>query len=103
MPYWDFDTPDIPEAPRDASAAAVAASGLAELARVTGGPRGAEYRRAAEETIASLIADYRTTRAADEAVLDHSVGFLRQDSEVDVGLVYADHYFVEGLLRLRQQ
>lgn len=31
IPYWDFDAPGIPEEPRDASAAAVVASGLLEL------------------------------------------------------------------------
>ena len=32
VPYWDFDAPGIPDAPRDSSAAAIAASGLLELA-----------------------------------------------------------------------
>ena len=32
VPYWDYDAPAIPDAPRDASAAAVLASGLVELA-----------------------------------------------------------------------
>src|SRR5690606_32637903 len=31
IPYWDFDDTAIPDAPRDASAAAIAASGLLEL------------------------------------------------------------------------
>ena len=31
IPYWDYDAPDIPNAPRDASAAAVTASALLEL------------------------------------------------------------------------
>jgi unsaturated chondroitin disaccharide hydrolase len=31
VPYWDFDDPGIPDAPRDASAAAVVASALLEL------------------------------------------------------------------------
>lgn len=34
IPYWDFDAPDIPAAPRDASAAAVMASGLIELSQL---------------------------------------------------------------------
>src|SRR6187431_1221013 len=31
VPYWDFNAPDIPNTQRDASAAAIAASGLLEL------------------------------------------------------------------------
>nr|AIA87434.1 CAZy families GH88 protein [uncultured Bacteroides sp.] len=31
VPYWDFDAPDIPKAPRDASAACIVASALLEL------------------------------------------------------------------------
>lgn len=31
IPYWDYDAPNIPNEPRDASAAAVTASALYEL------------------------------------------------------------------------
>jgi unsaturated chondroitin disaccharide hydrolase len=100
VPYWDFEAPDIPNAPRDASAAAAAASGLVELGRVTGGERGAGYRRAAEDILASLASGYLTVGTPNEAILAHSVGFLRKDTEVDVGLVYADHYLLEAFSRL---
>ncbi|MBS1602586.1 MAG: glycoside hydrolase family 88 protein [Bacteroidetes bacterium] len=36
IPYWDFQDPEIPNAPRDASAAAVAASGMIGLSRYAG-------------------------------------------------------------------
>lgn len=103
IPYWDFDAPDIPHAPRDASAAAVAASGLVELGRLTGGERGAGYRRAAEDILSSLASNYLTVGTPNQAVLAHSVGFLRQNSEVDVGLVYADYYLLEAISRLHRQ
>jgi unsaturated chondroitin disaccharide hydrolase len=99
VPYWDFNAPDIPHAPRDASAAAIAASGLVELGRLTGGERGAGYRRAAAEILSSLASSYLTVGTPNEAVLAHSVGFLRQNSEVDVGLVYADYYLLEAISR----
>jgi unsaturated chondroitin disaccharide hydrolase len=103
VPYWDFEAPDIPNAPRDASAAAAAASGLVELGRVTGGERGEGYRRAAEDILASLASGYLTVGTPNEAILAHSVGFLRKDTEVDVGLVYADHYLLEALSRLHRR
>ncbi len=31
VPYWDYDVPSIPDAPKDASASAIAASGMLEL------------------------------------------------------------------------
>ena len=36
VPYWDFVAPNIPDEPKDASAAAVAASGLLELSHLEG-------------------------------------------------------------------
>ena len=102
VPYWDFDAPGIPSTERDASAAAIAVSGLVELARLTGGSRGDDYRHAAERILASLSANYLTAGTSNEAVLLHSVGFHRKNEEVDVGIVYADYYLVEAILRLRR-
>ena len=99
VPYWDFDAPDIPHAPRDASAATIAASGLIELGRLTGGERGASYRHAAQDILSSLASSYLTLGTLNDAVLAHSVGFLRQNNEVDVGLVYADYYLLEAINR----
>jgi unsaturated chondroitin disaccharide hydrolase len=103
VPYWDFEAPDIPRAPRDASAAAIAAAGLAELGRLTAEERGAGYRRAAQNILASLASSYLTLGTPNQAVLAHSVGFFRHDSEVDVGLVYADYYLLEAISRLHRQ
>jgi unsaturated chondroitin disaccharide hydrolase len=102
VPYWDFDAAGIPNTERDASSAAIAAAGLVELGRLTGGPRGYGYRSAAERIVGSLSANYLTSDG-NEAVLAHSVGFHREHSEVDVSIVYADYYFLEALLRLRRE
>lgn len=47
VPYWDFNDPAIPDAPRDASAAAVVASALLELSTYLPGEKGREYKDAA--------------------------------------------------------
>jgi unsaturated chondroitin disaccharide hydrolase len=47
VPYWDYNAPDIPAAPRDASAAAITASALLELAGYVPAPQAADYRRQA--------------------------------------------------------
>jgi rhamnogalacturonyl hydrolase YesR len=100
IPYWDFNAPDIPNAKRDASAGAVAASGLLELSQYSkaSGPR---YFKAAEQMLQSLSSPaYRAAVGQNQHfVLMHSVGHIPEKSEVDVPLVYADYYYIEGLLR----
>src|SRR5690606_41106972 len=53
VPYWDFDAPARPDLPRDASAAAIAASGLLELSQYAE-TNGEIYRNAAERMLESL-------------------------------------------------
>jgi hypothetical protein len=101
VPYWDFQHPNIPNVERDASAAAIAASGLFDLARRSTGAAAERYRASAERILASLIAGYTTAGTPSAAVLQHAVGQRPQGVEIDVGLVYADYYFVEALLRYR--
>ncbi len=56
VPYWDFRDPAIPAAPRDSSAAAIAASGMIDLARSEpDAANGARYAAAARATLASLM------------------------------------------------
>ncbi|MFD2787710.1 glycoside hydrolase family 88 protein [Hymenobacter rubripertinctus] len=99
IPYWDFNDPAIPEAPRDASAAAVAASGLLELSRYV--PKDAPYYGAATAMLTSLCspAYLAETGTNNFFLLKHSTGHKPINSEVDVPLVYADYYFLEALGR----
>jgi hypothetical protein len=101
VPYWDFRHPAIPDTERDASAAAIAASGLLDLARWSDAAAAARYRDGATRILASLSSSYLTEGTSSAAVLQHSVGQRPQKTEIDVGLVYADYYFVEALLRSR--
>jgi len=99
VPYWDFRHPAIPNTERDASAAAIAASGLYDLARRSNAAAAARYRAAADRMIVSLASGYLAPQTPRGAILAHSTGGRPQGSEVDVGLVYADYFFVEALLR----
>jgi hypothetical protein len=54
VPYWDFDAPAIPPAPRDTSAAAIASAALLELATFSDAPTAARYRDFAEQALRSL-------------------------------------------------
>ena len=99
VPYWDFRHPGIPRAKRDASAAAIAASGLFDLARRVDRKGGERYRVEAERILRELATNYTTEGTTSAAILKHSVGGHPQNVEVDVGIVYADYYFIEALLR----
>ena len=102
VPYYDFDAPGIPNEPRDASAAAVIASGLYEL---SGYSKQAKYYRAtADKIIASLTNSYRSPIGENKGfILLHSTGSKPSNSEVDVPINYADYYYLEALLRSKKK
>jgi unsaturated chondroitin disaccharide hydrolase len=103
VPYWDFDAPNIPDAPRDASAAAVMSSALLELSGLVAGELGQQYFSLAREQLLSLSSPaYRAAPGENgNFILMHSTGNLPSRSEVDVPLNYADYYYLEALLRYR--
>lgn len=104
IPYWDFDAPDIPHALRDVSAGAVMASAFLELGQYVSGDEQKQYVSAAEKMLQSLSsAKYRAQPGTNGGfLLEHSVGALPLNSEVDVPLTYADYYFLESLARYKR-
>ena len=102
VPYWDFGAPDIPPAPRDTSAAAIAASGLIDLALLDPDEeRRAAYAGAARETLASLMSPAYSSATWTPSVLLHGTYSWWMDI-TDRGLAYGDAFFLEALLRLRR-
>jgi unsaturated chondroitin disaccharide hydrolase len=113
IPLHDFDAPA--GNPKDSSAAAVAASALLELSRLPAVPavKRADYRRAAEAMLLDLsrgggAKPYRETATPDdltkETILLRATTTYRgpghaSNADVERGLIYADYYFVEALLR----
>jgi len=99
VPYWDFDAPNIPNEPRDASAAAITASALYELSTMVP-ERSTYYKQMADNMLASLYHNFRSPGGGNFGfVLDHSTGHLPGDHEIDTPLIYADYYFIESALR----
>ena len=98
VPYWDFDCPDIPDTPRDASSAAIIASALYELYWYT---KTDLYKEKADKMIESLSTPaYRAAQGTNGGfILMHSVGSIPHGSNIDVPLNYADYYFLEALIR----
>lgn len=101
IPCWDFDAEVFADEPRDASAAAVAASGLWELASMTRVAGEAERYRTASLALTERLSrgDYSALEAGLPALLLHSTGNRPVAREVDVPLIYADYYFIEALTR----
>lgn len=102
IPYWDFDDPAIPNAPKDASAAAVVASALLELSSYTEDSNlSKEYFNKAEGMLKELSEHYQS-KNNNTALLLHSTGHKPAGSEIDYSIIYADYYYVEALLRYKK-
>ena len=104
IPYWDFDAPEIPDAPRDASAGAIMASALIELAGFNENKIRENYLEAAETMLQSLSSPTYRASYGDQGgfILKHSVGSIPHNLEVDAPLTYADYYYVEALTRYKK-
>lgn len=98
IPYWDFNDPAIPNAPRDASAAAVTTSALFELYTFT---QNKTYLDFANKVLANLNSDnyILNESVSGPFILNHSTGNWPKNDEIDEPIVYGDYYFLEALLR----
>ena len=101
VPFWDYDSAEIPNDVRDASAAAIMASGLIELSQYVDAEKAERYLATAEKMLRTLASEeYLCAEGEDYGfLLKHSTGNKNTDSEVDVPLTYADYYFLEALIR----
>ena len=105
VPYWDMDDPEILEVKseklKDASAACVVASALLELCQYVGGEKATAYRDAAINMLCDLSTDRYRSRDKNVSFLLHSTGHHPAGSEIDASIIYADYYYLEALLRLK--
>ncbi len=124
VPYWDFDVPAGPDRLWDSSAAAIAASGLLDLAELVGDAtpadqrgerrnqpkgsaeesathRGERYRAAALEMLDSLCDDEFLAAGTPgwEGILKHGVYHIHKGLGVDESMMWGDHFFVEALVK----
>jgi len=102
VPYWDFDAPQIPNAPRDASAACVVASALLEMSTYLEGDSGLKYRNDAVKMLKNLSTPAYLSGQSNPSYLLHSTGHWPNNSEIDASIIYADYYYIEALLRLKK-
>jgi hypothetical protein len=97
VPYWDYNAPDIPNAQKDVSAAAIMASALYELWDYSN--RESKYLNSADKIIASINEKYLLDKKGLPFITASSVGHFSANSEINVPINYADYYYLEALLR----
>jgi|SRR5690554_803689 len=103
VPYWDFNDPKIPDTERDASAGAIIASALIELADYN--------KKDSQNMLNTAWAILRTLASEDFTaengsnggfLLKHSVANMNRNADVDAPLPYADYYYIEALMRYKE-
>ena len=117
IPYWDFNANEKGYIPgknsnannisikyRDASATAITASALFELSTYVDKKTAKKYKDVAIKMLQSLSSKaYKAPQGTNgNFILEHSVGSIPHNNEIDVPLVYADYYYIEALLRYNQ-
>jgi len=102
VPYWDFDAPEIPNEPRDVSAAAIMASALLELSEYVDGDLKRYYFKTGKEILKVLSSEKYFTKPHRYFLLEQSTGSKPANSEVNVPLIYAEYYYIEALLRYKK-
>ena len=101
IPHWNLADPSESEVP-DSSAAAIAASGLAQLAWVDPDPtRQATYRAAAARILAALTSTANLDTTVTGAGLLKHASQLWTGNQSDTSVVYADYYLLEAIERFR--
>ncbi|PZD96857.1 glycosyl hydrolase [Paenibacillus sambharensis] len=102
VPYWDFRVPNQEGEPRDTSAAAIAASGLLELAELVPQEESSLYYRSACRIHEALTEQYGTWDMPDhEGILLGGTSHKPANANVNVSLIYGDYYYVEALAKLK--
>src|SRR5262249_34430669 len=106
VPYWDFQA-DLSQPPpwgaqKETSAAAIAASGLLDLARQTTSPQHAKTYR--DTALAMLDALCRPEYLAIETpgwegILKHGVYHTKKNLGVDESVMWGEFFFVEALTK----
>lgn len=101
VPYWDLALTHGVGEPRDSSSAAIAATGLMELADQLGETgRAGEYRKIGFDIIESLASDYATDGATNgSALIERGVYNAPKQVGVDEGTLWGDYFYLESLAR----
>jgi unsaturated chondroitin disaccharide hydrolase len=99
IPYWDFNAPNIPDEPYDASAGAIISAALFELEGFS--DKNGAYVEVAKKLLATLSSDQFLAPVGENEgfLLKHSTGHKPHNSEIDAPIVYADYYYLESIIK----
>ncbi len=98
VPVWDYKAPQNPFDIKDASAGAIMACGLLDLAVASHQPH---YREAGIRILDAISRTCLTTHSTRaDAVVARCTRNRPAEDGIEISLPYADYYLMEGLLRL---
>lgn len=101
IPPWDFDDPQAPNTLQDSSAAAIAAAGFLEIARLHEDEAvAAEWGEAALRSLDALCARCVAWEDEHRGVLKHGVYSKPHNVGPDSAVMFGDYYFIEALLKV---
>lgn len=96
VPFWDYDSPHIPDTYRDSSAAAVTVCGLVELAAADS-KNAARWLDLAERMLHSLCEGYLIWDVQGPSSILRDGARSVPANLMEHGLIYGDYYFLEAL------
>jgi unsaturated chondroitin disaccharide hydrolase len=98
VPFWDFDDPAIPTAPRDSSASAIVASALLDLAALhPDEQRSAKWRGQAVDILTVLCRRYLATEPSHRGLLREGCYSKPHNEGVASAVMFGDFFFAEAL------
>jgi unsaturated chondroitin disaccharide hydrolase len=99
VPPWDYDAPAESQKLLDTSAAAIAASGLFQLAKLSADPvKGRFYEQSARTMLSSLCQKHLGSQDANwEGILKGGVYHIHKGLGVDESVMWGEYFFVEAL------
>jgi unsaturated chondroitin disaccharide hydrolase len=100
-PYWDFDDPAIPNAPRDTSASAIVATALLDMADAHPDRAAAEKRRQQGFALLDcLCSNHLALDPAHRGLLRHGCYSRPHNEGTDSAVLFGDFYFVEAVCKI---
>ncbi len=99
MPKWDFVFKGRDDMPGDSSAAAIAASGLLELAEYVPEDDAKRYRDVSDKMVEMLWNKCAILDMDTDGLIGHATGHYKANAWVDTNLIFADYYFAESVAK----
>jgi unsaturated chondroitin disaccharide hydrolase len=99
-PYWDFDDPAIPNAPRDTSASAIVATALLDIADLHPDSVATRARRQQGlRLLEGLCSDHLAFGPTQRGLLRHGCYSKPHNEGTDCAVLFGDFYFAEALCK----